>query len=545
MAEMIADIPNLHALWDSDKNEEAASAVPARNFRAAWWKCSRGHSFQRAPRLMLRDASCPMCGVASTSFAVEHPFLAKLWHPSKNGSLSADAVDSRHPAEVWWQCERGHEFRRAPLQMPHDSSCPTCALAEVSLAKLFPAIAAEWHPERNGEITPEAVDADHQMNAWWRCDRGHEFQASVRSRCRNNRRCPVCVGSFSAEHLRGFVKALLGHIDALNPSEMFALAMQAGALRNRRSHEFVKALSSGRFPREELEKFADGQASVIDEFADGKALSLELVDGRQPESGAAMQDERYTLPAAPITAEQEPTTVDIEVSHEVDVTSRTDEDGNELPVIQARDALAALDSPLVANADAETVKFLIDSAKAKLWRHAYLDPEEARRQAAGFQGDVFSSTVRDNFLAELDAANSLQMPAGYSFRPTPEHEITRPLLMQRHVAVSVLNHRRFGNWSGMGAGKTLSAVLATRVVNAGLTVICCPNAVVDNWEKEVRNAFPSCEVVKKTWTPEWKHPLTAAPRYLVMNFEQFQQPTSEQQLVTFLERNVKIGRAHV
>ncbi|MBK8236112.1 MAG: hypothetical protein IPK74_11180 [Deltaproteobacteria bacterium] len=184
------------------------------------------------------------------------------------------------------------------------------------------------------------------------------------------------------------------------------------------------------------------------------------------------------------------------------------------------------------------MKFLLDSAKAKLWRHAFNEPEEARRQAAGFQGDMYSSLVRDSFLGELDAANNLRIPEGYAFRPTPDSDIKLPHLMQKHVAVSVLTARRFGNWSGMGAGKTLSAVLATRVVDAGLTIICCPNAVVGNWEAEIRNAFPKCEVACKTWTPEWSDPLTSTPRYLVMNFEQFQQPDSEEQLVAFLERSV-------
>ncbi|MCB1282373.1 MAG: DEAD/DEAH box helicase family protein, partial [Salinibacterium sp.] len=539
MAETVAQTPALAALWDADKNSQAADAVPARNFRSAWWRCPQGHSFQRAPRMMLRDSSCPTCGVASTSFATEHPHLVKLWHPSKNSGLEPAAVDSRHAAELWWQCERGHAFRRAPLQMGHDASCPTCALAEVSLAARFPTIAAEWHPERNGDITPEAVDADHQMNAWWRCERGHEFQATVRSRCRANRRCPVCYGSWSVEHLRTFVKALLGHVDALNPSEMFALAMQAGALSNRASRAFVMALTTGRFPTKELERFAEGKPSLVDEFADDKELTLDLVDAREAPASPPASDP-YALPAAPVAEAQESAEIDVDVSAEVELRTQasSDDDDDELPVIQARDALAALDSDLVANADAETVKFLIDSAKAKLWRHAYLDAEEARSQAAGFKGDVFSSAVRDNFLGELDAAMNLPLPTGYSFRPTPQHEVTKPLLMQRHVAVSVLNSRRFGNWSGMGAGKTLSAALATRVVDAKLTVICCPNAVVDNWEAELENAFPRCEVAKKTWSPEWSHPLADAPRYLVMNYEQFQQPDSESKLVGFLERNV-------
>ncbi|HVV81906.1 MAG TPA: helicase-related protein [Kofleriaceae bacterium] len=90
----------------------------------------------------------------------------------------------------------------------------------------------------------------------------------------------------------------------------------------------------------------------------------------------------------------------------------------------------------------------------------------------------------------------------------------------------------------MGAGKTLSAILATRVVGSGLTIICCPNAVVSNWAGEIKNAFPSCEVQTKTWEPRWQDPLESAPRYLVMNYEQFQQKDSEENLVAFLDTHV-------
>lgn len=137
--------------------------------------------------------------------------------------------------------------------------------------------------------------------------------------------------------------------------------------------------------------------------------------------------------------------------------------------------------------------------------------------------------------ARLDAAKSMTLPAGYAFRPAPGAPVTPPHLMQRHVAVSVVEKRRFGNWSGMGAGKTLSAILATRLAGASLTVICCPNAVVTNWRDEIENAFPGCQVATKTWTPEWS--LSPKPRYLVLNFEQFQQPDSETRLIDFLAVN--------
>ncbi len=542
MAESIAESPLLSKLWD-DKKNGAATAVLVRSFRPAWWRCENGHAFQRSPRSMLSDSACPDCrrGPTANSIAKARPSLVPLWNVDKNGALSPTTVDIAQAGNAWWRCPKGHDFQRSPLLMLRDSSCPLCAVAEKSLAVTNPAVAAEWHTKRNGELTPMQVDADHIMNAWWLCPNGHDYQATVRSRARGNRNCPTCYGGWSLENIRAFVKSLLAHVGAFNPSEMFALAMQAGVFADKDSRPFVMAISTGRFPREELEKFAVGKPSLVDEFARDKDFTLEIVDGREPEKPTVPVDP-YALPAAPEPV-QDGERVDIDVSRDVDATgataaAATREADGDMPVVKTQDALAALDSVLVANADAETVKFLLDSAKAKLWRHAFLNPKEARDQAASFKGDVYSTLVRDRFLAEFDEADALQTPAGYAFRPSPGAEVTQPNLMQRRVAVSVRNERRFGNWSGMGAGKTLSAIVATRVVGASLTVICCPNAVVDNWAGEILGAFPRSEVAKKTWHPEWKEPLESSPRYLVLNYEQFQQPTSEPELVGFLDRNV-------
>jgi hypothetical protein len=42
------------------------------------------------------------------------------------------------------------------------------------------------------------------------------------------------------------------------------------------------------------------------------------------------------------------------------------------------------------------------------------------------------------------------------------------------------------------------------VINAHLTVICCPNSVVDGWEKAILDIFPDSVVAKKTFAPDWK-----------------------------------------
>jgi superfamily II DNA or RNA helicase len=547
MAETVADDPKLAPLWDTPQNPQPAAKVDAHSYRPAAWRCVNGHSFARSPRAMQKDAGCPTCSKGAnthTNLGKLRPGLASQWDAEKNVGISFATLDATHVNPVWWRCPNGHMFQRPPVRMLADDACPTCGLEKTSLAVLAPNVAAEWHPTKNA-ITPAEILADHVMNAWWVCPNGHEYQATVRARTQGNRRCPTCYGGWSLDSIRAFVKSLVGHLDKLNPSELFALAMQAGVLKDK-GKPFVMALTNGRFPVDELEKFANGQPSIVDKFAAGAVdpLTLELVDKAAGGLQAPAPFDPYALPAkADGVHDDAGATVD--VSRAVDANTieagatNVDPDGDDLPLIETRDALDALDKVLIANADAETVAFLLDSAKAKLWRHAYVLPEVARAQATAFQGDTYSSIVRDRFLSEFTEAEALELPAGYSFRPNgPAAPIVQPNLMQRRVAVCVRAQRRFGNWSGMGAGKTLSAILATRVVDAGLTVICCPNAVVENWAVEITGAFPSAEVQTKTWEPTWQDPMVKAPRYLVMNFEQFQLTNSEANLVGFVEKNV-------
>ncbi|MCC6521773.1 MAG: methyltransferase-like protein [Polyangiaceae bacterium] len=545
MAQSVAEHPALGPLWDNARNQDSPAAVATTSYKGAWWACPRGHSFQRSPRALLRDAACPLCKVtgANGSLMDKRPTLAGLWHPDKNGELTPSTVEATSTAPCWWRCPAGHDYQRAPLLMLRDADCPNCRLAKTSLAATYPLVAQEWNATRNGAVTPEMVDPEHIMTAWWTCPKGHDYQATVRSRAQSGTRCPVCYAGWSLEHIRQFVQALLAHVGAFDPSEKFALAMQAGLLKEKDSRPFVKAFTSGRFPPAELEKFMRGEPSLVDAWLgrktdgdphEGEPL-LTVVEPPAERRAADLPTDRFALPGAPEPEDG----ADIDVSVEVDVHGPVGVGAEPaLPTVTTREALDALDSKLVASADAETVKFLLDSAKAKLWRHAYRNPTEAREQAASFQGDVYSSLVRDRFLTEFDEAQALVLPAGYSFRPEPQGPVVPPNLMQRRVAVCVRAARRFGNWSGMGAGKTLSAVLATRVTGANLTVICCPNAVVGTWAREIKNAFTGTDVATKSWAPEWQHPLATSPRYLVLNYEQFQQPDSEAHLVAFLDKNV-------
>ena len=62
-----------------------------------------------------------------------------------------------------------------------------------SLNSRYPKIADEWHPTKNGNITPAMVAPNSNKKVWWLGTCGHEWQAVISSRVLGNG-CPICNG---------------------------------------------------------------------------------------------------------------------------------------------------------------------------------------------------------------------------------------------------------------------------------------------------------------------------------------------------------------
>ena len=62
-----------------------------------------------------------------------------------------------------------------------------------SLASRHPEIASEWHPTKNGDLTPDKVVAGSPKKAWWKCPEGHEWKATLANRTKGETGCPSCA----------------------------------------------------------------------------------------------------------------------------------------------------------------------------------------------------------------------------------------------------------------------------------------------------------------------------------------------------------------
>jgi very-short-patch-repair endonuclease len=63
-----------------------------------------------------------------------------------------------------------------------------------NLRKLFPQIAREWHPTRNGGLKPNEVAPYCGKKVWWICAKNHEWEMIISDRSRGMQRCPYCSG---------------------------------------------------------------------------------------------------------------------------------------------------------------------------------------------------------------------------------------------------------------------------------------------------------------------------------------------------------------
>lgn len=122
------------------------------------------------------------------------------WDVEKNGPPDAPENKGQFKKRFWWICPKGHSYQSNLNQRLYASQgCPYCAGQKVmkgfnDLATLCPELAKEWHPTKNGDLTPDQVTPGANRKVWWRCELGHEFQQVISDRRRRGDRCPYCAG---------------------------------------------------------------------------------------------------------------------------------------------------------------------------------------------------------------------------------------------------------------------------------------------------------------------------------------------------------------
>lgn len=210
---MAVKFPHLLESWDCQKNNIDPNTVHCKSAKKVWWKCEKGHEYQA--RVFHRTTGgrngkgtgCPYCSnqkPCDDNSVLKFPGALDMWCYAKN-EIQPDEIVVGSRTKVWWKCPQAedHEWMASPRErFIKGFGCPFCSGHRLSIATCIavthPSVAAEWHPIKNGDLTPKDVTRCSQKKVWFQClnDPSHEWQTRVEARTRlNNTQCPFCASS--------------------------------------------------------------------------------------------------------------------------------------------------------------------------------------------------------------------------------------------------------------------------------------------------------------------------------------------------------------
>lgn len=195
--------PDLAAEWDYDRNTDICPEnISPGSGRSVWWKCEKGHSWQAPPGRRMTGAGCPYCSnkyvwKGYNDFASQCPELLEEWDYGRNEDVLPDEITLGSTRKVWWICKEGHSWEAYPYDRRAGHGCPYCSGHSTiagynDLQSRYPELMTEWDFEKNILYLPDQLTPGSNYRVWWKCKKGHSWQASPNHRTRGNE-CPYCA----------------------------------------------------------------------------------------------------------------------------------------------------------------------------------------------------------------------------------------------------------------------------------------------------------------------------------------------------------------
>jgi len=193
--------PQLATKW-SGNNAHPVTRVLNGGKASHLWVCDQGHEYGATVAQILKSDACRYCSnrqllAGFNDLATKFPHLATEWHPTKNGDLTPENVIAGGATSYWWQCSQGHEWKTTIRHRLDGQGCAFCSNQKImagfnDLATLSPELSAEWHPTKNGDLTPNQVGNKSSLSVWWLGECGHDWKMKVFQRTAQKSNCQIC-----------------------------------------------------------------------------------------------------------------------------------------------------------------------------------------------------------------------------------------------------------------------------------------------------------------------------------------------------------------
>lgn len=410
-------------------------------------------------------------------------------------------------------CQQHGEFEQSASQHWAGAGCPKCGGGVMHDTKYIINLFKKKHGDKYDYSLVKYYGAKSYIKII--CPKHGEFSQRAGNHT-DGRGCPTCGSGWNAERIANFINDIRNE-DVLKMDDV----------------ELNMLISQGKLPKEfeelvfKLDGTGENSLKTLKEklgIEDELELSSKKIEQIEKEIGNILSEDNNEVNNSLNTnLSNSPSIEDIESQNE-SIKNR------KLPSISSSDILV-LDKELINNCDDEAVEFFIQYKLRKVWNEVINDKRSAD-EIKSLNGGKNSSRLRDLFIDEYNKVIKYTPPAGYSF--IKKGKIAPPNMMQKLTVNRIREYKRYGNWSGTGAGKTLSFIIASREVNARLTVVVCLNSTITQLGEDILEVYPDSiihEYKKGEIYDRNKH------NFLLLNYEKFQQGYSEEMLQELNKNN--------
>ena len=305
--------------------------------------------------------------------------------------------------------------------------------------------------------------------------------------------------------------------------------LESADLENMSNHQLIELISQDRLPRE-FKILIKSEGGSKERKNDIENLKEELSDDTKTD-----EEKEDELINEVDKLEQEELNKELEQAEKtIDTVDCEDEEPTEidrynLPELTIQE-LKTYDKYFVSYG--EKNDYIAKESINRIWNCVLADEKYVERLAP-LKEDCgeWLKYIINTFLKEYRLVKQEQVTEDYKF----EYE---PSLMQKLMSYRIATNPYYCNWCGTGAGKTNAFLIASRRIDARVTVCVCPNSVVDTIRKSIIKVYPNSNIVVVKSMEDIVSYNREQYNYIIFNYEKFSQPYSTEMVDKLVSLNI-------
>jgi len=443
-----------------------------------------GHGeFYQTSDCHLRGNGCPKCSNNVKLTTIEFVEKAKKIHGDKYDYSKVKYKNSS--TKICIICkEDGHgEFYQVANTHLQGSGCPKCSNNVKLTTVKFIEKAESVHGDKYDYSKVDYKNSSIPVEIFCRV---HGYFSQIPASHLQGRGCPKCNKGFSSD----------SKLSLLSDSDIEHLSV----------HQLIELIGQNLLPADfkVLTKSASGSKDRKDDI---NKLRESIGSGVEENDTADEVEEQV------LQEEQ----LDFEDAQTIAANDQSENLLNVLPDLVTKE-LTTYDKYFVSSG--EKGAYLLKESVNKIWNcvlssESYLETVREMRESSG----QWLTYVLDTFMMEYKSVQNEKVGPDYKFEYPPS-------LMQKLMSYRIATNPYYGNWCGTGAGKTNAFLIASRRIDARVTVCVCPNAVVETIRKSILRVYPESTII----IPKSLDDITSYDRskynYVILNYEKFCQSYS-------------------